>query len=188
MSLNRSRKSSGTADSGFSEAVMDAINDRDSAYNSIYFNQKSFVAISPKFEKKMQDDPKLAEETAQKIENLTKLYGGEWSGNVIVIDRSGEIKHFRTKPTDREKELEKLEAESIKEAIKARLRKKARVDAYFKIVERNAVKRKLIEQENAKRPRDKRYRYNTAKLNSAVQSILGSNPAATAADILSMLE
>lgn len=188
LSLNRSRKSSGTADSGFSEAVMDAINDRDSAYNSIYFNQKSFVAISPKFEKKMQDNPKLAEETAQKIENLTKLYGGEWNGNVIVIDRSGEIKHFRTKPTDHEKELEKLEAESIKEAIKARLRKKARVDAYFKIVERNAVKRKLIEQENAKRPRDKRYRYNTAKLNSAVQSILGSNPSATAADILSMLE
>lgn len=186
LSLNRSRKSSATADSGFSEAVADAINDRDSAYNSIYFNQKSFVALSPKFEKKLQEDPELAEQTAQKIENLAKLSelcGGNRNSSVIVIDRSGEIKQYCTKPSKRDKKLEELEAESLKEAIKARLRKKARVDAYFKIVERNAVKRKLIEQENAKRPRNKRYRYNSSTLNSAVQSIIGSNPT-TAADIL----
>jgi len=190
LNLNRSRKSPETADSGFSEAVADAINSRGSAYNSIYFNQKSFVAISPKFEKKLQTDPELAEETARKIENLTKLSalcGGDRNSSVIVIDRSGEIKQYHTKPSEREKRLEELEAESLKEAIKARLRKKARTDAYFKLVERNAVKRKLIEQENAKRPRGKRYRYNSAKLNSAIRSIIGSEPA-TAADILSMLE
>lgn len=187
LELSRSYNSSETADSGFSEAVMDALNDSGSDYNSIYFNKKSFVAISPKFEKKLQDDPALAKETAQKIENLTKVYGSEWSSSIIVIDKSGEIKQYNTKPTEREKKLEELEAESIKEAIKARLRKKARLDAYFKVVERAAVKRKLIEQENAKRPRDKRYRCNVAKLNSIAQSILGETPS-TAADILSTLE
>ncbi len=187
LDIRRSRAVSETADSGFSEAVMDAMNDSGSAYNSIYFNQKSYVAISPKFEKKLQDDPALAKETAQKIENLTKVYGSDWSSSIIVIDKSGEIKHFQTKPTDREKSLEELEAESVKEAMKARLRKKARLDAYFKVVERAAVKRKLIEQENAKRPRDKRYRCNVAKLNSIAQSILGESPS-TAADILSTLE
>lgn len=187
LELSRSHNSSETADSGFSEAVMDALNDSGSDYNSIYFNKKSFVAISPKFEKKLQDDPALAKETAQKIENLTKVYGSEWSSSIIVIDKSGEIKQYNTKPTEREKKLEELEAESIKEAIKARLRKKARLDAYFKVVERAAVKRKLIEQENAKRPRDKRYRCNVAKLNSIAQSILGETPS-TAADILSTLE
>lgn len=187
LELSRSYSGSETADSGFSEAVMDAMNDSGSDYNSIYFNKKSFVAISPKFEKKLQDDPALAKETAQKIENLTKVYGSEWNSSIIVIDKSGEIKQYNTKPTEREKKLEELEAESIKEAIKARLRKKARLDAYFKVVERAAVKRKLIEQENAKRPRDRRYRCNVAKLNSIAQSILGKTPS-TAADILSALE
>ncbi len=187
LNMNRIRKSSESADNGFSEAVINAVNKRDSAYNSIYFNKKSFVAISPKFEEKLQKDPALAEETAQKIENLTKLWGGEQNNNIIVIDRRGEVKQYCTNRGKREKELEELEAESIKEAIKARLRKKARVDAYFKIVERGAVKRKLIEQENAKRPRGKRYRYSVSKLNSVAQSILGQNPT-TAADILSMLE
>lgn len=174
-------------DDEFKQAVESAVIDRDSAYNSIYFNKKSFVAISPKFEKKMQQDPKLAEETATKIDNLTKVYGGEWKDNIIVVDRSGEIKLYSAKQSKREKELEELEAENLKEAIKARLRKKARVDAYFKIVERSAIKRKLIEQENAKRVRNKRYRTNLSRLNGVAQSIVGANPS-TAADILSMLE
>lgn len=174
-------------DDEFKQAVESAVIDRDSAYNSIYFNNKSFVAISPKFEKKMQQDPKLAEDTATRIDNLTKVYGGEWKDNIIVIDRSGEIKLYSAKQSKREKELEELEAENLKEAIKARLRKKARVDAYFKIVERSAIKRKLIEQENAKRARNKRYRTNLSKLNGVAQSIAGANPS-TAADILSMLE
>lgn len=174
-------------DDEFRQAVENAVIDRDDAYNSIYFNEKSFVAISPKFEKKMQQDPKLAEETAVKIDNLTKVYGGEWKDNIIVIDRSGDIKRYSAKQSKREKELEELEAENLKAAIKARLRKKARVDAYFKIVERSAIKRKLIEQENAKRVRNKRYRTNLSRLNGVAQSIVGANPS-TAADILSMLE
>lgn len=174
-------------DDEFRQAVENAVIDRDDAYNSIYFNEKSFVAISPKFEKKMQQDPKLAEETAVKIDNLTKVYGGEWKDNIIVIDRSGDIKRYSAKQSKREKELEELEAENLKAAIKARLRKKARLDAYFKIVERGAIKRKLIEQENAKRARNKRYRTNISRLNSVAQSVAGGNPP-TAADILSMLE
>lgn len=187
LSSNRPRNTASAADSGFSEAVMNAINDRDSAYNSIYFNQKSFVAISPQFEKKMQRDPELAEQTAQKIDNLTKVFGGDRKNNIIIIDRRGEVKQYCTQSDERLKKAEELEAESIKEAIKARLRKKARIDAYFKIVERGAIKRKLIEQENAKRPRGKRYRTNVAKLNSVAQSMVGANPT-TAADILSTLE
>lgn len=174
-------------DDEFRQAVENAVIDRDDAYNSIYFNEKSFVAISPKFEKKMQQDPKLAEETAVKIDNLTKVYGGEWKDNIIVIDRSGDIKRYSAKQSKREKELKELEAENLKAAIKARLRKKARLDAYFKIVERGAIKRKLIEQENAKRARNKRYRTNISRLNSVAQSVAGGNPP-TAADILSMLE
>lgn len=175
------------SDDEFKQAVENAVIERNDAYNSIYFNKKSFVAISPKFEKKMQQDPKLAENIAEKIDNLTKIYGGEWKDNIIVIDRSGEIKQYSAQQSKREKELEKLEAENLKEAIKARLRKKARSDAYFKIVERGAIKRKLIEQENAKRTRNKRYRTNIAKLNSVAWGIVGENPS-TAADILSMLE
>lgn len=163
---------SSSADDGFKQAVEDAVNDRNSAYNAIYFNQKSFVAISPKFEKKLQQDPELAREIAQKIENMTSGFGNDWKNHMIVIDRSGEITQYRTKPTDREKRLEELEAESLKEAAKARLRKKARLDAYFKIVQQNAIKRKLIEQENAKRPRGKRYRSYGTTLDSIAKSIL----------------
>lgn len=182
-----SGKLSAASDDSFKNAVESAVNDRDSTYDSVYFGRKSFVAMSPVFEKKLLENPELAEETAQKIENLTKVYGDS-SNNVIVIDRRGEIKQFSVKPSKREKELQELEARARKEMIKARLRKKARLDAYFKIVERNAIKRKLIEQENAKRPRGRRYRCNTAKLNSIAASLVGGTQPASASDILSMLE
>lgn len=184
----RSRRLSKTADDGFSEAVINAINDRDSAYNSIYFNQKSFVAISPQFEKKMRQDPELAEQTAERIDNLTKAFGGDYNSSMIVIDKRGEIKHYQTRTDERTKKAEELEAESLKDAVKARLRRQARLEAYFKIVKRNAIKRKLIEQENAKRPRGKRYRANVAKLNSVAVSLVGGTVPTSAADILSMLE
>lgn len=184
----RSRSASVSADDGFSEAVINAINDRDSAYNSIYFNQKSFVAVSPQFEKKMRQDPELAEQTAQKIDNLTKVFGADYQNSMIVIDRRGEIKHYRTQTDEKAKKAEELEAEALKDAIKARLRRQAKLEAYFKIVQRNAIKRKLIEQENAKRPRGKSYRTNVAKLNSVAVSLVGGTVPASAADILSMLE
>ena len=157
------------SDNGFKQAVEDAMNDKNSAYNSIYFNQKSFVAISPKFEKKMQQNPELVRDIAQKIENITSGFDRGQKNRMIVIDRSGEITQYCTK-TD--KRAEKREYDSIKEAAKARLRRKARLDAYFKIVQQISIKRKLIEQENAKRPRGKRYRSSGTKLESIAKSIL----------------
>lgn len=159
----------GSADNGFKQAVEDAVNNKNSAYNSIYFNQKSFVAISPKFEKKMQQNPELAREIAQKIDNMTSGFGSDRKNRMIVIDRSGEITQYCTKS---DKRAEQREYDSVKEAAKARLRKKARLDAYFKIVQQISIKRKLIEQENAKRPRGKRYRSSGTKLESVAKSIL----------------
>lgn len=161
---------SGTADDGFQQAVEEAVNDRNAIINSIYFNKKSYVAISSKFEEKMREDPELAREIAQKIDNMTKGFGHAYKDSMIVIDRSGEITQYNTKmgdKRDREREIEEL-----KEVAKARLRRKARLDAYFKIVQQNSVRRKLIEQENAKRPRGKRYRASSTKLDSMVRSIL----------------
>ena len=158
------------ADDGFRQAVEDAVNDRNPVYNSIYFNKKSYVAISSKFEKKMLEDPELAREIAQKIEDMTKGLGSAYKDSMIVIDRSGEITQYNTKTgdkRDREREIEEL-----KEVAKSRLRRKARLDAYFKIVQQVSMRRKLIEQENISRPRGKRYRSNTTKLDSLVRSIL----------------
>lgn len=183
-----SRSAAVSADDGFSEAMINAINDRDSAYNSIYFNQNAFVALSPQFEKKLQQDPELAKQTAQRIDNLTKVLGGDYKSSMIVIERRGEIKQYRTQTDEKAKKAEELEAKALKDAIKARLRRQAKIEAYFKIVERNAIKRKLIEQENAKRPRDRRYRYNSAKLNSVAMSLAGGTVPTSAADILSILE
>lgn len=190
LSAARSRGNAAkSADDGFSEAVLNAISDRDSSYNSIYFNQKAFVAISPQFEKKLQQDPELAERTAERIDNLTKVFGGDYNSSMIVIDKRGEVKHYQTQTDEKaRKKAEDLEAEALKDAIKARLRRLAKKEAYFRIVERNAVKRKLVEQENAKRPRGKSYRYDTAKLNSVALSIMGGSMPTSAADILSMLE
>lgn len=161
---------SGVADDGFQQAVDEAIGSRNSVYNSIYFNKKSYVAVSSKFEEKMREDPELAREIAQKIEDMTKGLGRAYKDSMIVIDRSGEITQYNTKTgdkRDREREIEEL-----KEVAKSRIRRKARLDAYFKIVQQNSIKRKLIEQENVKRPRGKQYRTNSTKLDSLVRSIL----------------
>ena len=158
------------ASDGFQQAVEDALKDKNSVISSIYFNKKSYVAISPKFEEKMREDPELAREIAQKIEDMTKGLGSAYKDSMIVIDRSGEITQYNTKTgdkRDREREIEEL-----KEVAKSRLRRKARLDAYFKIVQQISVKRKLIEQENVRRPRGKRYRSDPAKLDSLVRSII----------------
>ena len=159
-----------SSDDGFQKAIDNALSDKNSVYNSIYFNKKSYVAISQKFEKKMRENPELAREIAQKIEDMTKGLGSAYKDSMIVIDRSGEITQYNTKTADkrdREREIEEL-----KEVAKSRLRRKARLDAYFKIVQQISVKRKLIEQENVRRPRGKRYRSDPAKLDSMVRSIL----------------
>ncbi len=161
LSAKRPSNVSANADFGFSDELKDA-------YESIYFNKSSFVAVSPKYEEKLLSDPKLADELAEKIDKLSALGGKD---SIIIVDRRGEISQYRTKPDPRQERAERIEAEERKEALKARLRKKARVEAYFKIVKRNAIKRKLIEQENAKRPR-KRYGISVSKLDGMARSIL----------------
>lgn len=164
------RSKANSADDGFRQAIEDAVNVKNSVYNSIYFNKKSYVAISPKFEEKMREDPELAREIAQKIEDMTKGLGSAYKDSMIVIDRSGEITQYNTK-TDDKRDRER-EIEELKEVAKSRLRRKARLDAYFKIVQQISIKRKLIEQENIKRPRGKRYRSDPTKIDIMVRSIL----------------
>lgn len=157
-------------DDDFRKAVEDALGSANSAYDSIYFNQKSFVAISPKYEQKLLQDPKLARELAEKIGSMTSGFGNAQSSRVIVVDRSGELSEYSIKSYD--KKAAQREYDERKEAERARLRKKARQDAYFKIVQQISIKRKLVEQENLKRARGKRYSVSGTRLDSIAKSIL----------------
>lgn len=149
-------------DDSFRQAV-------ESACGSVCFDKETFVAISPMLEQKMLEDPDLARDIARKLEDVTRAFGSDDKNRMVVVDRSGEITQYSTK-TRRDKELR--EAENAKEAAKARLRKKARLEAYFKIVRQAAIKRKLIEEENIRRPRGKRYRSGGTQLDSIAKSIL----------------
>lgn len=140
----------------------------ESACNSAYFNKETFVAISTRFEQKMLCDPDLAHDIARKIEDMTRAFGSSDKNRMVIVDRSGEITQYST-GTRKDEDLR--EAENAKEAAKARLRKKARLDAYFKIVRQTAIKRKLIEEENIRRPRGKRRLVGT-QLDSIAKSIL----------------
>lgn len=155
-------KMSDSGDDGFKQAV-------ESACSSVYFNSETFVTISPKFEQKMLQDLDLARDISRKIEDMTRAFGSSDKNRMVIVDRSGEIAQYSTKSR---KDEELREAEDAKEAAKARLRKKARLDAYFKIVRQTAIKRKLIEEENIRRPRGKRYRSGGTQLDSIAKSIL----------------
>lgn len=150
------------SDDGFKQAV-------ESACSSVYFNKETFVAISPRFEQKMLHDPDLARDFTRKIEDMTRSFGSGDKDRMVIVDRSGEITQYSTKAR---KDKELREAEDAKEAAKARLRKRARLEAYFKIVRQAAIKRKLIEEENIRRPRGKRYRSGGTRLDSIAKSIL----------------
>lgn len=152
-------------DDDFRKAVNEALG------NSIYFNRKSFVAISPKYEQKLLQDPELARELAEKINSMTSGFGSAQSNRVIVVDRSGELNDYSIKSYD--KKAAQREYDERKEAERSRLRKKARQEAYFKIVQQISIKRKLVEQENLKRARGKRYSVSGTRLDSVAKSILG---------------
>lgn len=141
-------------DDDFQQTLGSTLNKRNRPSGAIYFNNRAFVAISSKFEEKMLQNPELAREISQKINEMSSD-----SNNIIIVDRSGEIVQYSTKTEKRDIERELADA---KEAAKARLRKKARLDAYFKMLQRNTIKRKLVEQENAKRLSGKKYRCGTA--------------------------
>lgn len=124
------------------------------------------VLISPKIEKELLSNSDFAEEIAQKIREL-----GGGSGAVIV-NRRGEVSRLCFS----EKKEEHPTAEELKEAAKARARRKARLDAYFHLLEKNAIRRKLIEQENAKRFLNKKYRLNAAAVDLAARARQTSPP------------
>ena len=156
----------------FRQAIEDAITEREASANTlsgIPGVTSGYVIVSDKLENKLKDDPDLAEELARKIAEMSKCYGKSCRDNIVVVDRNGEITRYCPK---HDKPKDYPTAEELKALAKARARKKARLDAYFKLVERISVKRKLIEQENIKRGANKKYRYSPAKIDMIAKSIL----------------
>ncbi len=158
-----------SSDNGlFRDAVENAISERE---NNVSLENigSGYVVVSPKLEDKLKTDPGLAEELARKITEMCQCYGKNCRDNIVVVDRSGEVTRYCTK---HDKNKDYPTAEQLKELAKARARKKARLDAYFKLLERISVKRKLIEQENSKRAFNKKYRYSVARIDLLARSIL----------------
>ena len=124
-------------------------------------NSEGLVIVSPKLEEKMHRDPELYEELRQQIEQAQKN-----KDYITIFDKTGERTVYCTK-NDRQ---EHPTAEELKEVAKARARRKARLDAYFHLLERLSLKRKLIEQENAKRAVNKKYRCSLSRINCIVRS------------------
>lgn len=165
--------SANTADDDLKKAIENALG-FNSAYNSIYYNKKSFVAVSPTFEKKLQEDPELAKEISQKIDEITSGMTGSKYRHTIVIDRRGEITEYTDKPYDRKAAQKELEER--REVSCARLRRKAKLDAYFKLLNQMSMKRKLIEQENLKRAQNKRYKVSGSSAQSIAQTLFPLEP------------
>lgn len=110
---------------------------------------ESVVIVSPKFEQTASENPALCEEIRQKIAQLSQN-----RDNIIIVDRNGDITNYSTKKEKNEHPT----AEELKEVAKARARRQARLAEYFQRLEKVCIKRKIIEQENAKRTRRKKYR------------------------------
>ncbi len=129
--------------------------------------QGAFVVISPKIEEKLHSDPEYSEQLSQKLEELLKKQGECLKNSVVIVNKKGEITQhcFRSKREERHPTSEELKA-----VAKARARKKARLDAYFHLLERVSIKRKLIEQENAKRLINKKYRLSVSGLDITARS------------------
>lgn len=118
------------------------------------------VIISPKIEQQLFGDSELADQTRQKLTEALRELGGELENGVLLINRRGEVSKY----TFRKDELKHPTAEELKAVARARARKKARLDAYFHLLERVSIKRKLVEQENAKRFLNKKYRLSATRL------------------------
>ena len=135
---------------------------------------ESMVVISPKIEEKMHSDPEYFEELAQKINELLQNQGSKMKDCIVIVNRDGEISQHCLR-SDREKHPT---AEELREVAKARARRKARLDAYFHALERAAIKRKLVEQENAKRFLDKKKRLSVSALDMMARTHQIKNPPA----------
>lgn len=127
----------------------------------------AFVVISPKIEEKLHSDPEYSEQLSQKFEDLLKKQGECLKNSVVIVNKKGEITQHNFHS---EREERHPTSEELKEVAKARARKKARLDAYFHLLERVSIKRKLIEQENAKRLINKKYRLSVSGLDITARS------------------
>lgn len=159
--LMRSREQT-TDDGLFRDAVEEALG------QGVSGGAESLVLVSSKFEEKLKQSPELAEEIYGRINEMCGCYGKNCRDNIVVVDRNGEIARYC--PTH-DKRKDQKTAEELKEVAKARARKKAKLEAYFKLVERISVKRKLVEQENLKRGINKKYRYSVMQLETIAKSI-----------------
>ncbi len=156
----------------FQQAIENAVAERKNTempLSSVTGIANGYVVVSPKLESKLKDDPELAEQLSQKIAEMSRCYGKNCRDNIVVVDRNGEILRYCPK---HDKKEDHPTAEELKALARARARKKARLDAYFKLVERISIKRKLIEQENVKRGANKKYRYSPARIDMIAKSIL----------------
>lgn len=117
------------------------------------------VIISPKIQGQLAGGSEAAREIREKISQAMKELGSD-RDSVIIVNRQGEVSHYSFK---KENDKTRLTAEELKAVAKARARKKARLDAYFHLLERVSIKRKLIEQENAKAS-NKKYRCSVTRL------------------------
>ena len=139
------------------------------------------VVISRGIEEKMRNDPEYSEEISQKLNELLQNQGKSIKDKIVVINRDGEITQYCTRP---KRAKDHPTSEELKEVAKARARRKARLDAYFRLLERDAIKRKLIEQENAKRLLDKKKRLSVSALDMMAKSQQIKNPPAFTSRIL----
>lgn len=165
---------SGTrADDGglFRSELADALGSHSESSEGLpdYFGGYSdaFVVVSPKLEEKLSNDPEYSEQLSQKLNALLKSQGESLKNSIVIVNRDGEISQYCTRP---EREERHPTAEELKEVAKARARRKARLDAYFHLLERVSIKRKLIEQENAKYLRNKKYRLSVSGLDIAARA------------------
>lgn len=162
--LMRSRAQ--TLDNGlFRDAVENALSERGEFASD---GAESLVLVSSKLEQKLKENPELAEDIYRKINEMCTCYGKSCRDNIVVVDRNGEIARYC--PTH-DKKKDRPTSDELKEIAKARARKKAKLDAYFKLVERISIKRKLVEQENLKRGANKKYRYSVMQLDTIAKSI-----------------
>lgn len=125
------------------------------------------VIISPKIENQLFSETELAQQTRQKLTEKIKEMGGELEHSILLVNKRGEVSRY---DLSRKREMTSPTAEELKAVARARARKKARLDAYFHLLERVSIKRKLIEQENAKRFLNKKYRFSATTLDSTARA------------------
>lgn len=110
---------------------------------------KIAVVIPPELEEKMKNNPELVQKVMERVDNflLTNSTPGENEGFLMTFDENGEINHACVVG-----ELKITVSSS--EFVEERKAREAKHAEYERIAEENAVKRKLLEQENL----EKRYR------------------------------